>query len=80
MDRAGQKKLNKTYLAFCGFGVGFFFFFNELVRSTKLNNFAESEFAFSGVPTQSCQPDDFQNKVRCQHIISTTFSFRLLPS
>lgn len=39
----------------------------------KLNNFAESEFAFSGVPIQPRQPDNFQNKVRCQHIISMTF-------
>lgn len=46
----------------------------------KLNNFAESEFAFSGVPIQPRQPDNFQNKVRGQHIISMTFSFRLLPS
>lgn len=60
--------------------LAFFFFFNELVRSMKLNNFAEPEFAFSGVPIQPRQPDNFQNKVRCQHIISMTFSFRLLPS
>lgn len=80
MDGVGQKKLNKTYL-----GLGVFlvldFFFDEFVRSMKLNNnFAQSEFAFSGVPTQPCPPKKFQNKVRCQHIISMTFSFRLLLS
>lgn len=80
MDGVGQKKLNKTYL-----GLGVFlvldFFFDEFVRSMKLNNsFAQSEFAFSGVPTQPCLPKNFQNKVRCQHIISMTFSFRLLLS
>lgn len=57
------------------------FFFDEFVRSMKLNNnFAQSEFAFSGVPTQPCPPKKFQNKLRCQHIISMTFSFRLLLS
>lgn len=58
----------------------FFFLWYELVSSLKWNNFAESEFAFSGVPTQPCQPNNFQNKVRCQHIISMTFFFRLLLS